>query len=309
MSEHEQDFRALTPRDLRMRPAARTRLAHRLFDAAQAVIDGNPQPMWELYDEGMNPRTRQYPLWALLGTKEFMVASRERLASLDLPLVDSFWLMREFFSLACAVLGEDLPKARVYHAHTTGYAALIGAAAARQNDATFLLTEHNLYVRDTVNLMLDRSMALPLSAGDWREFKVTPQQRAWMAWWIEMGRLCYPSAELVTYLYPKAIAEAADLGAPVERSVVIPNGMVVRSFDAVVEQRQRALEEIRASGVDRTWRLVYIARIVPIKGLSDLIGTLGLLVERGTTNFHLDVLGPTDHFPTTTGCAGRRLAH
>jgi glycosyltransferase involved in cell wall biosynthesis len=118
-----------------------------------------------------------------------------------------------------------------------------------------------------------------------------------MAWWIEMGRFCYPSAELTTYLYPKAISEAADLGAPVERSVVIPNGMVIRSFDAVVAQRQRALEEIKKQGTDRTWRLAYIARVVPIKGLSDLIETLGLLVERGTTNFHLDVLGPTDHFP------------
>ncbi len=297
MTEHEDDFRALTPRDLRMRPAARRRLANQLFDAAEAAVDGDPGPLWELYDLGMNPRTREYPLWALLGTKEFMLVSADRLKALDLPLVDSFWLMREFFSLACAVLGGDMPRAAVYHAHTTGYAALLGAAAARQNDTKFLLTEHNLYVRDTVNLMLDRSMALPLTARDWREFDVTPQQRAWMAWWIEMGRFCYPSAELTTYLYPKAISEAADLGAPVERSVVIPNGMVIRSFDAVVAERQRAMEEIKAHGTDRTWRLAYIARVVPIKGLSDLIETLGLLVERGTTNFHLDVLGPTDHFP------------
>src|SRR4051812_6144449 len=40
MTEHEDDFRALTPRDLRMRPAARRRLANQLFDAAQAAVDG-----------------------------------------------------------------------------------------------------------------------------------------------------------------------------------------------------------------------------------------------------------------------------
>jgi len=297
MTEHTEDFRELTARDLKMRPSARDRLAERMLDAVQGIFNGDPGPMWELYDEGMNPRTREFPLWALLGSKEFMVAVSKRLVTLDLPLVESFWLMREFFSLACAVLGNDLPAAGVYHAHTTGYAALIAAAAARQNDGKFLLTEHNLYVRDTVNFMLERSMALTLGANDWREFDVTPQHRAWMAWWIEMGRFCYPSAEMITYLYPKAVTEAVDLGAPIERSVVIPNGMVVRTFEGVVQQRLKAVEEIKAQGVDRTWRLVYIARVVPIKGLTDLIGTVALLVERGITNFHLDILGPTDHAP------------
>ena len=31
----------------------------------------------------------------------------------------------------------------------------------------------------------------------------TPVQRAWMTWWIEMGRFCYPSAAAITYLYPE----------------------------------------------------------------------------------------------------------
>ncbi len=299
MSEHREDFTTLTPRMLGMRAKARTRLANRVFDALERILAGDMSLMWDLYDEGMNPRTRTFPLWALLGTKEFMAAVRDRLTGLGLPLVDTFWLLREYFSLACAVMSEDLPKARVYHAHTTGYASLLGAAAARQNDTSFLLTEHNLYVRDTVNLMLNRSMALTLNAQAWRDFDVTAQERAWMAWWIEMGRFSYPSAEAITYLYPKAITEAADLGAPVEKSVIIPNGMTVRNFDGVYQQRMQALEEIMiAAEGTRPWRLVYVARIVPIKGLSDLISTIDLLVhQRGVTNFHLDILGPTDHFP------------
>jgi glycosyltransferase involved in cell wall biosynthesis len=297
MQEHEDDFKALRPKSLRMRGKERAALAHRLIDALEAVVAGDVEPMWQLYDEGMNPRARSYPIWALLGTKEFMEVLPARLPQLGLSLVDTFWLMREFFSLACAVMSEDLPRAKVYHAHTTGYAALISAAAARQNDTSFLLTEHNLYVRDTINLMLERSMALPVTANDWRTFDVTPKHRAWMAWWIEMGRFCYPSAEAITFLYPKAITEAADLGAPVEKGTVIPNGMVVRNFDGVYAQRMSALEDIKAAGPDRMWRLVYIARVVPIKGLSDLISTLALLVEQGVTNFHLDILGPTDHTP------------
>ena len=121
------------------------------------------EPLWELYDEGMNPRTRQYPLWALLGSREFMQALNERLPGLGLP-----WPTR---SGSC---GSSSPwptrcwarpaRARgVYHAHTTGYASLLGAAAARHNGTSFLLTEHNLYVRDTVNTLLDRNMALSMT--------------------------------------------------------------------------------------------------------------------------------------------------
>ena len=72
MDEHGEDFKALRPKSLRMRRSERTVLAHRLIDALEAIVAGDVAPMWQLYDEGMNPRTRSYPIWALLGTKEFM---------------------------------------------------------------------------------------------------------------------------------------------------------------------------------------------------------------------------------------------
>lgn len=297
MEEHVDDFRALRPKDLRMPRRARVRLAGRLFDALEAVLADDMEPLWRLYDEGMNPRTRQYPLWALLGTREFMDAVQHRMPGLGLPLTDTFWQLREFFSLAAAILGTDVPKAQVYHAHTTGYAALLGAAAARQNDTSFLLTEHNLYVRDTINFMLERSPALTITQQDWRSFDVAAVHRMWMTWFIEMGRFCYPSAETITYLYPTAIGEAADLGAPPEKSVVIPNGIRLPDFEDAYQGRLAALEQIKADPT-RTWRMAYIARVVLIKGLSDLIDSVAIMVhERGITNFHIDIMGPTDHEP------------
>jgi glycosyltransferase involved in cell wall biosynthesis len=297
MQEHLEDFVRVPPGSSTRHPRARTELSEALFDALDAITEGDNEPLLRIYDAGMNPRTRSYSVWSLLGTKEFMAVAQERLSGLGLPLIDTFWLLREFFSLSFAILGEDIPRARVYHAHTTGYAALLAAAGARQNGTKFLLTEHNLYVRDTVNMLLERSMALTLNERDWRDFDVAPLSRAWMAWWIEMGRFCYPSAEAITYLYPSAITEAADLGAPIGKAIVIPNGMKVTEFGAVHRQRQQAVESMAAEGPSRTWRLVYIARIVPIKGLADLIGSVDVLVRRGVTNFRLDILGPTDHHP------------
>jgi glycosyltransferase involved in cell wall biosynthesis len=298
MEEHRHNFLSVSAKDLGMTAARREELSHRLFDALYALSEhGEVDGLWELIDEGLNERTRQYPLWALLGSREFMQTLQERMPQLDLSLANSFWTLRNLFSLAFAVLGETMPRARVYHAHTTGYASLLGAAAARDHDTSFLLTEHNLYVRDTVNTLLDRNMALSITADDYRTFDVTAEQRAWMAWWTEMGRFCYPSARLITYLYPSAITEAARLGSDIDKSVVVPNGMVIAEFDDKFRGRQQALTKMGQVGSDYVWHLVYIARVVPIKGLLDLLSSMEILRDRGYPNLHLDVLGPTEHVP------------
>ena len=264
MEEHAQDFKAAGARAVGMDRGQRRRVSGWFFDGIRTLArTGDPEPLWRLYDAGFNPRTRTMEAWRVLGTQEFMTAVRERLSGLGLSLSETFWLVRDFMSILYALLAETMPRARVYHAHTTGYASLVAAAAARDHDAAFLLTEHNLYVRDTVNTLLGRNMALPVRTGDYRDFEaVTPVQRAWMAWWIEMGRFCYPSTDRITYLYPKALEEARGLDAP----------------------------------VDDPGR-VFIARVVPIKGLADLLDALHLLISRGVEDFTLDVLGPTDHVP------------
>lgn len=298
LEEHRHDFSAVGPEALNMSAAQRRRLADRLFDALEAVSarrdDG---PLWELLEEGMLESTRTYPLWALLGTREFMESVSRRLPGLELSLSDSFWLLRNFFSLAYAVLGETMPRAKVYHAHTTGYASLMAAAAAREHGASFLLTEHNLYVRDTVNTLLERNMALAVTSEDYRGFDVTAEQRAWMAWWIEMGHFCYPSARVITYLYPSAITEAASLGSDIDKSLVLPNGMVIDEFERPYRAREAAMESIFQDPQEHRWNLVYIARLVPIKGLLDLLDSISMLRDRGYPNVHLHVLGPTEHDP------------
>lgn len=129
MDEHSDDFRALGPSALRTSTHGRQTLVKLFFNALQTAMDCREySQLWRLYDEGVNPRTRNYNLWALMSTREFLIESRERLSDLDISLTNLFWLLREFFSLACAVLGPDYPYANIYHSHTTGYAGLASAA-------------------------------------------------------------------------------------------------------------------------------------------------------------------------------------
>jgi glycosyltransferase involved in cell wall biosynthesis len=301
IQEHRHSFMQTKVQDLHMTSREREQLTDRLFDAAEALAgERDVEPLWELLDDGLLESTRRFPLWALLGSSEFMAALPRRFPKLGMSLSDTFWTMREFFSLAYALLHETMPRAAVYHSHTTGYAALVAAAAAREHDTTFLLTEHNLYVRDTVNTLLDRNMALGVTSTDYREFMVTPKERAWMAWWTEIGHFCYPSASLITYLYPGAITEAAALGTDRSKAVVVPNGMPFEDFEDQYRARLAATEKILKDPAGHVWRLTYIARLVPIKGLLDLLDSLAMLRDRGLHNIHLDVLGPTEHFPEYT---------
>ena len=298
MEEHQDDFLRARPRDLRMNRRQRRELSRRLLGAMLALArEGRTEPLWEIIGEGLSA-SRRYPIWAILGTREFMEAYHDMMPDLGMSMTDVFWCLRDFFSLAYAVLAEPVPRASVYHAHTTGYAMLLGVNAAREHGTRVLLTEHNLYVRDTVNTLLERRLDLNVTLTDYRTFDVTGRERMWMAWWLEMGRLCYPYAYASTYLYPRAITEANELGGDSGRAIVIPNGIVTSEFDASYAARLAAIEEIKKEGADKhLWKLVYIARVVPIKGLLDMIDSVRLMVDRGL-NIHLDVCGPTEHMPS-----------
>ena len=298
MEEHQEDFLRARPRDLRMNRRQRRELSRRILGAMLSLAqDGQTEPLWDLISEGLSA-SRRYPVWAILGTREFMEAYHDMMPDLGMSMTDIFWCLRDFFSLAYAVLAEPVPRAQVYHAHTTGYAMLLGVNAAREHGTRVLLTEHNLYVRDTVNTLLERRLDLNVRLTDYRTFDVTGRERMWMAWWLEMGRLCYPYAYASTYLYPRAITEANELGGDAGRAIVIPNGIVTKEFDASYAARLAAIEEIKKEGADKhLWKLVYIARVVPIKGLLDMIDSVRLMVDRGL-NIHLDVCGPTEHMPS-----------
>lgn len=310
LEEHADTFKKFTPKDVGLSKPVLAGLPTRVFDAITAHFDGSDDQLWQLYDEGINPLTRWFRLWPVISTREFMMAAVAYFADSGLSFTSLFWSLREFFCLTYVVTDVVHPRAKVYHAHTTGAASVLAAAAARQHDAQFFLTEHNLYARDTINHALGRSMDTAVKLEDWRtldrfmeagsvphESRVTPNQRAWMAWWSRLGVLAYRAAAHITYLYPEAIEEARGLGALPEKASVVPNGVTPEHFDdsrKVFEARQRSARE---SSDPRIWKLAYAARVVPIKGLLDLLEALALLVDRSIVNWELDVMGPDTEMP------------
>lgn len=272
-------------------------MTRRLLGAVEALSANDPAPLWSLYDDAVNPLTRRERLWPVLSTAEFMEACVAG-APQDSPLTlaELFWNLRDFFSLGYALTDRVYPRAKVYHAHTTGYASLIAACAARQHDRSFLLTEHNLYLRDTINTLLGRDMNLPVSRYSYRDLPEDPVDRMWVRWWCDLGAALYPSADHITYLYPAAVKEAIELGADESRTEVLPNGLSWDAFAYGRARRKRPIEEI-AAGEHSPWRFACIARVVPIKGIIEMIDIAAEAVSRGYRDFEIDVLGPTEHVP------------
>lgn len=311
IAEHASTFLRFRPRDTGLSPDSQRVLAARILTAIAEHLDGSDEALWKLYDEGINPLTRTFRLWPIISHRDFMEHATEFFGRSGLTFTEVFWNLREFFSLTYAVSDLVLPKAGIYHAHTTGAAGILAACGARQHGTSFLLTEHNLYTRDTINHLLERSMDTAIDLDEWRTLdgymtsasppqpaRVTATQRAWMAWWARTGVLAYRAAAHITYLYPDAIEEAKALGGISAKSTVLPNGVTPEHFD---EARTRfAARQAAAAALpdgDRIWRLAYAARVVPIKGLLDLLEALALLVERGVTSWELDVMGPDGEMP------------
>ena len=62
--------------------------------------------------------------------------------------LDFFWAWRALLGGLFATLEFELPRARVYHTISTGYAGVLAARAAIETGRPALLTEHGIYTNE-----------------------------------------------------------------------------------------------------------------------------------------------------------------
>ena len=85
---------------------------------------------------------------------------------------------------------------------------------------------------------------------------------------LKMGRFCHPSADMATYLYPKALEEAHGIGAPIDQmnegekdcAVILPSGMLIESVTEAYYARQAALPTSSLGSWPRVTFRVYCPR-------------------------------------------------
>jgi hypothetical protein len=112
----------------------------------------------------------------------------------DVPFVDYFWTLRNIHKpiWILASIVQNLPKTKVFHSPSTGYAGFMGALSSYTTNRPLLLTEHGIYTRERKIDML---------SADWVEYKKPsllqqPEEynyikKMWVNFFEKIGLFCY----------------------------------------------------------------------------------------------------------------------
>ena len=201
-----------------------------------------------------------------------MITERNKKKNPVYPFADYFWAWKSSHDMIFTVLGAELPEADIYHAVSTGYAGLASLGAKIRKGRPFLLTEHGLYHKE-------REMEIRRV-----DFIKGYQRDMWINIYNSLSRMSYRYADLIISLFEHNRLKQIELGAPEEKTLVIPNGIDTEYY-SLVERKQR-----------EGFHVGLVGRVVPIKDIKTFISTAKITSDLiPDAVFHC--IGPTDEDP------------
>lgn len=263
-------------------PCRKVPLAKSIFDYLAAASQGEFTGLFDLYRNFLDPRTRLHSPARVFRSRDFLLEFENYCARNRLPLTEAFWVWQNFTSAVTRIACAKIPDGRVYHAQTQLYAGFAAALGAIQNDRPFILTEHSLNIRDSVNFVLESDMK-------------ASRKRLWTEWFRHLGKFVYARADHATYQFDRNINEATELGLDRDKVITISNGVKLDDFAEARMMRASETSTRTAKGwYSVPWRIAYTGRIVEAKGILDLIEAAMILRSRDTIPFTLQLIGPLE---------------
>ncbi|WP_285825503.1 GT4 family glycosyltransferase PelF [Schaedlerella arabinosiphila] len=190
----------------------------------------------------------------------------------QLVFSDYLWTIRSVYLPLLFALKMKLPKADLYHCVATGYAGVLGSMAKVLYGSRLLISEHGIYTREREEELL---------RADWVQ---GVYKNIWIDQFKKMSKLAYDKADLVTSLYEYARELQIDLGCPVEKTMVTPNGVSVERLKDLPGKTKEDEGRINVGAV---------LRVTPIKDVKTMIQAFSFAKER-EPRLKLWIMGPTD---------------
>ncbi len=190
----------------------------------------------------------------------------------QLVFSDFLWTMRSVYLPLLFALKMKLPKADLYHCVATGYAGVLGSMGKALYGGKLLISEHGIYTREREEELLRA------------EWVKGVYKNIWIEQFRKMSNLAYEKADLVTSLYEHARELQIELGCPVEKTMVTPNGVNVDRLQDI--PGKEAEDEGRVN-------IGAILRVTPIKDVKTMIQAFAFARER-EPSLKLWIMGPCD---------------
>ena len=197
-----------------------------------------------------------------------------------------FWAWRALLGGLFSVLEFPMPKAKVYHTISTGYAGVFAARAGIETGRPALLTEHGIYTNERrIELLMADWVIDTIDKGHALDDERTDLRDMWIRAFEAYARTCYESATGIVSLYAANQNPQRLLGATEEKLTVIANGIDLARFAKI----PRAADEAQPT-------IALIGRVVPIKDVKTFIEVANLLRLR-VPDLRAYIIGPADEDP------------
>lgn len=249
-----------------------SRMNKKEYQALRSLLLGE-QVEWEALIDFFQKKKRS--LNDLLMGEDFLNAVTEfyMLNYSQIVFTDFLWTMRSIYLPLFRTLQMKVPKADVYHCLCTGYAGVLGCMGKYIHGGRLLLSEHGIYTREREEELIRSKWVKGI------------YKNIWIEQFRKMSKMAYNRAELVTSLYTKARELQVELECPVEKTLVIPNGVRVEQFQGLLGKTEAEKEEIYVGAV---------FRVTPIKDVKTLIQAFGFAKEQDP-RLKLWIMGPWDN--------------
>ncbi|HEX2696260.1 MAG TPA: GT4 family glycosyltransferase PelF [Anaerolineales bacterium] len=206
----------------------------------------------------------------------------------SVPFLDYFWTFRSTHLPLFTLSDVTFPRARLYHAISTGYAGYAAALAKLQTGRPVLITEHGIYTRE-------RDMEIALSPGidvpPHKSYHLDPRSEVFKTWWMDMFRFI----SRFTYNLADAIISITEVnqqyqlrdGAERSKLKLISNGIDIDRFNHADPRRRADSDEFVVG---------FVGRVVPIKDVKCFIQAIKI-ASAEIPKLEAFIIGPTDEDP------------
>jgi len=208
----------------------------------------------------------------------------------EIPFIDYFWTLRNMHApiWKIASIVEKMPKAKLIHSPSTGYAGFLSFLASKSKNIPFLLTEHGIYTRER---KIDMLSAKWITFHTPKLLEESPKEMnyvkyMWVKFFEKIGLLSYSGADKIISLYPGAKEIQIDYGAKKEKTLVIPNGVDMKRLNALVYKRDKTIPTV----------VTLIGRVVSIKDIKTFIRAIAI-AKQTLPNIEGWIVGDMDEEP------------